>query len=44
MLRVGKGSMLIMKSIRVNGLYMLSGSTTIGKASVTDSEGNSCGI
>lgn len=39
-LKVVKGSILITKGIRINGLYVLSGNTTVGEASVIDSEGN----
>lgn len=45
-LRVVKGSMVIMKGRKVNGLYVMEGQTTIGEASVTDSVENKqdCGI
>ena len=39
-LRVIKGSMVIMKGIKQNGLYVMDGHTTVGEASVTDSRGN----
>ncbi|KAH9658397.1 hypothetical protein KPL70_023479 [Citrus sinensis] len=39
-LRVIKGSMVIMKGIKQNGLYVMDGHTAVGEASVTDSKLN----
>ncbi|KAH9750946.1 Integrase catalytic domain-containing protein [Citrus sinensis] len=39
-LRVIKGSMVIMKGIKQNGMYVMDGHTIVGEASVTDSGGN----
>ncbi|KAH9672650.1 hypothetical protein KPL70_017818 [Citrus sinensis] len=39
-LRVIKGSMVIMKGIKQNGMYVMDGHTVVGEASVTDSKWN----
>ena len=39
-LRVIKGSMVIMKGIKQNGLYVMDGHTVVGEANVTNSRGN----
>ena len=38
--RVIKGSMVIMKGIKENGMYVLDGHTAVEEASVTNSRGN----
>ena len=39
-LKVIKGSIVIMKCIKQNDMYVLDGHTTVGEANVTDSRGN----
>lgn len=39
-MRVTKGSMVIMKGRKVNGLYVIEGKMIVGEASVTDSGEN----
>ena len=39
-LRVIKGSMVIMKGLKQNGMYVMDGHTVVREASVTDSGGN----